>query len=342
MKIVALIMAGGRGERFWPASRNEKPKQFLCFTNENESMIQMTVKRILPLVSMDDIYILTNEAYKSLVHEQLPNIKEDHIILEPVSKNTAPAIELGIEAVKKTYSDVSVIVLPSDHLIADENEFRKVLSLAKGFAETRDSIVTIGINPTEPNTGYGYIQLGQGNDVKKVTRFAEKPALEIAKQYLKEGNYVWNAGMFIFTLKNMERALQRYLPKQYEILSKDISRFNEVESISIDYGVMERADNIYCVPGSFGWNDVGNWGALEEVYKKDSNGNCLLNKDTVTIDSEGVTIKGTNKKLIATMGLKNVVIVETEDAIMVINKDKLSDIKKIRTELIKDKLDKYL
>ena len=340
MKTVVLIMAGGRGERFWPLSRIANPKQFLSLQDDGESMIQKTVNRVLPLVDIEDVFILTNELYKEKVLEHLPLLSKENIVLEPVMRNTAPAIELGLEKVKEKYEDAAVIVLPSDHLINDENEFRNVLQKGVDFVSKNKAIITIGITPTEPNTGYGYIKLGKGESIYKVDGFKEKPQLEVAKQYLKDGGYVWNAGMFIFSIKTMDEAFQKYLPKQYEIISKDTSRFAEVESISIDYGVMEKADNIYCIPGDFGWDDVGSYLALERINPMDKNENVIQNKDTVTVDSKGNIIRGTNKKLIATVGVSDLVIVETDDVILVADKNKAGDIKKLLEEVKKQNPEK--
>ena len=340
MKTVVLIMAGGRGERFWPLSRIANPKQFLSLKDDGESMIQKTVNRVLPLVDIKDVFVLTNELYKEKVLEHLPLLPKENIVLEPVMRNTAPAIELGLEKVKEKYEDAAVIVLPSDHLINDENEFRNVLQKGINFVGKNKAIITIGITPNEPNTGYGYIKLGKGESIYKVDGFKEKPQLEVAKQYLKDGGYVWNAGMFIFSIKTMDEAFQKYLPKQYEIISKDASRFAEVESISIDYGVMEKADNIYCIPGDFGWDDVGSYLALERINPMDKNENVIQNKDTVTVDSKGNIIRGTNKKLIATVGVSDLVIVETDDVILVADKNKAGDIKKLLEEVKKQNPEK--
>ncbi len=340
MKTVVLIMAGGRGERFWPLSRIANPKQFLSLQDDGESMIQKTVNRILPLVDIKDVFILTNELYKDKVLEHLPNLPRENIVLEPVMRNTAPAIELGLEKVKEKYEDAAIVVLPSDHLIADENEFRKVIKKGVEFVSENKAIITIGITPNEPNTGYGYIKLGNGKGIYKVDGFKEKPQLEVAKQYLKDGGYVWNAGMFIFSIKTMDEAFQKFLPKQYEIISKDTSRFNEVESISIDYGVMEKADNIYCTPGDFGWDDVGSFLALERINPMDKNENVIQNKDVVTLDTKGTIIKGTNKKLIATYGVNDLIIVETDDVILVADKNKTSDMKKLIEEVKKQNSNK--
>lgn len=340
MKTVVLIMAGGRGERFWPLSRIANPKQFLSLKNDGESMIQKTVNRVLPLVDIKDVFVLTNELYKEKVLEHLPLLPKENIVLEPVMRNTAPAIELGLEKVKEKYEDAAVIVLPSDHLIEDEIEFRKVLQKGVDFVSENKAIITIGITPTEPNTGYGYIKLGKGQDIYKVDGFKEKPQLEVAKQYLKDGGFVWNAGMFIFSIKVMDEAFKKFLPKQYEIISKDTSKFEQVESISIDYGVMEKADNIFCIPGDFGWDDVGSYLALERINPMDKDNNVIQNKDTVTLDSKGNIIRGTNKKLIATLGVSDLVIVETDDVILVADKNKTGDIKKLLEEVKKQNPEK--
>ena len=342
MKIVALIMAGGRGERFYPASRIKLPKQFLCLTNDKETMIQKTVKRISPIVDIKDTYILTNEMYKGLLMSQLNGLPEENIVLEPVSRNTAPAIELGVEKVKEKYDDAVVIVLPSDHLIKDEGEFRKILLKGCNFASRNDALITIGIKPTEPNTGYGYIHLGEKKEIYKVDKFVEKPNLEKAIEYLNEGKYVWNAGMFIFTIKNVDKAFQKYMPNQYEILSKDTARFSEVESISIDYGIMEKANNIYVLDGDFGWDDVGSWLALERINGADENGNTVLNNDTEVYETKNTTIKGNNDKLIITLGVDNLIVVESDNVILVASKDKISDIKKVISNLKEDKKEKYI
>lgn len=342
MKTVVLIMAGGRGERFYPLSRLNHPKQFLCLGKDNESMIQKTVKRILPLVDIKDIYILTNERYKNEMEKHLPDLPKENIFLEPMMKNTAPAIEYGLLKIKDRYEDANVVVLPSDHLINDEKEFRNIIQKSVEFVSDKNAIVTIGISPSSANTNYGYIKLGKGEEIYKVDSFKEKPKLELAKQYLKEGNYVWNAGMFVFSLSSMLEAFKIYLPKQHKILTNDLNDFIKVDAISIDYGVMEKANNIHCIPGDFGWDDVGSFLALERICPMDKNKNVIENKDVVTIDTKQTIIKGTNKKLIATLGVSNLVIVETDDVILVADKDKVSDIKEVIKDLENKKLDKYI
>ena len=215
MKTIALIMAGGKGERFYPASRNLLPKQFLSLGADSETMIQKTVNRIRDLVSPQDIFVLTNKNYLSLVKEQLKDVPTENIVLEPLSKNTAPAIELGVEIAKRKYDDAKVIVLPSDHIIKDEIEFRRILKVATQFVENNESILTIGIKPTEPNDGYGYIKISDDQEISKVAEFKEKPTIKVAKQYVESGNYLWNAGMFIFTIKSIDNAFKKYMSNHY-------------------------------------------------------------------------------------------------------------------------------
>ena len=342
MKTIALIMAGGKGERFYPASRNLLPKQFLSLGADNETMIQKTVNRIRDLVSPQDIFVLTNKNYLSLVKEQLKDVPTENIVLEPLSKNTAPAIELGVEIAKRKYDDAKVIVLPSDHIIKDEVEFRRILKVATQFVENKESILTIGIKPTEPNDGYGYIKISDDQEISKVAEFKEKPTIEVAKQYVESGNYLWNAGMFIFTIKSIDNAFKKYMPNQHMLLTESLDNFAKVESISIDYGIMEKADNVYCIKGDFAWDDVGSWNALKRINGEDENQNTILNDKTVLVNSTNVTIKGTNKKLITGVGLKDIVIVETDDVILVANKNELSDIKKLTAKIKEKQLDEYL
>ena len=342
MKTIALIMAGGKGERFYPASRNLLPKQFLSLGADSETMIQKTVNRIRDLVSPQDIFVLTNKNYLSLVKEQLKDVPTENIVLEPLSKNTAPAIELGVEIAKRKYDDAKVIVLPSDHIIKDEIEFRRILKVATQFVENNESILTISIKPTEPNDGYGYIKISDDQEISKVAEFKEKPTIEVAKQYVESGNYLWNAGMFIFTIKSIDNAFKKYMSNQHMLLTESLDNFAKVESISIDYGIMEKADNVYCIKGDFAWDDVGSWNALKRINGEDENQNTILNDKTVLVNSTNVTIKGTNKKLITGVGLKDIVIVETDDVILVANKNELSDIKKLTAKIKEKQLDEYL
>lgn len=347
MKKTALIMAGGRGERFWPKSRKNLPKQFLSLTGDGRTMIQLTVERILPLVDIQDIYIATNRSYKALVREQLPELPEENILCEPVAKNTAPCIGLGAVHIAKKYEDAVMFVLPSDHLIKYNTMYLDTLRRASEVAEAGDNLVTLGIMPSYPETGYGYIKFlpnARRGVAFEVDRFVEKPDLETAKQYLATEQYLWNSGMFIWRVSTILRSIEKYLPDTYaglrrigdaigapdekEVLEKEFSAF---KSESIDYGIMEKADHIYTLPGSFGWDDVGSWNAVERIQPANEFGN-VVHGNAVTVDTKRCIIQG-GKKLIATVGLEDIIIVDTDDALLVCEKGDAGEIKKVLENL---------
>lgn len=347
MKKTALIMAGGRGERFWPKSRKSLPKQFLSLTDDGKTMIQLTVERILPLVKMEDIYISTNRDYKELVRQQLPEIPEENILCEPVGRNTAPCIGLGAVHMRKKYEDAVMYVLPSDHLIKYTSIFLSTLTDAGEVAEQGENLVTLGITPDCPETGYGYIKflpdqmLGRAFEVD---RFVEKPDLETAKEYVASEQYLWNSGMFIWKVSTILKNLETYLPETYQglnriadaigteeeelVLEKEFSAF---QSESIDYGIMEKAKNIYILSGSFGWDDVGSWLAVGRIKKSNEFGN-VINGNAVTVDTKNCIIQG-GKKLIATVGIEDIIVVDTEDALLICEKDSAGNIKKVLENL---------
>lgn len=361
MKIVAVIMAGGRGERFWPKSRRNMPKQFLSLTSDGKTMIQHTVDRITKLVDMDDIFIVTNKNYKNLVCEQLPDIVDKNIILEPSSRNTAPCIGLVSTYIQYKYrdEDTVMIVLPSDHLIKYNEIFLDTLKKAVEIASQDKNMVTIGITPSYPETGYGYINFGYKDGDKRyigayrVNKFVEKPNLEKAKEYLSSGKYLWNSGMFVWKTSTILNSFEAYMPRIYQGLikignaigSKDefevLKReFNAFESQSIDYGIMEKYEEIYTVPGSFGWDDVGSWLALERTYQTNEDGN-VVDGNVITIDVKNSIIQAKDK-LIATVGLKDIIIVDTEDSTLICNKNNVQDVKKVIENLKVCNRDKYL
>lgn len=347
MKKTALIMAGGRGERFWPKSRKSLPKQFLSLTDDGRTMIQLTVERIRPLIDLEDIYISTNRAYRGLVMEQLPGIPPENILCEPVGRNTAPCIGLGAVHIAKKYEDAVMMVLPSDHLIKYNQMFLNALKDGGSIAEKGKNLVTIGITPDYPETGYGYIkflpQQADGN-AYAVDRFVEKPDMETAKEYLESEEYLWNSGMFIWKVSTILDNMKSMLPdlhqgllniaeaigtdKQEMVLEKV---FPELESVSIDYGVMEKAENIFILPGVFGWDDVGSWLAVERIQKSNESGNVVTG-NIITINSKNNIIQG-GKKLIAAVGLENLIIVDTEDATLICDKGSTPDIKLVLENL---------
>lgn len=356
MKITALIMAGGRGERFWPRSRRNMPKQFLTLTDDGKTMIQLTVERILPLVDMEDIYIATNKDYRQLALEQLPGIPEENILCEPIGRNTAPCIGLGAVHIAKKYEDAIMLVLPSDHLIKFNKMYQTTLRDACRIAEKGTNLVTIGIMPDYPETGYGYIKFDAKEPeggAYRVDRFVEKPSLEVAKEYLAAEEYLWNSGQFIWKVSSILKNLKQYMPDTYErllriqeaigteeeeqILDKE---FHEMDSQSIDYGIMEKAKDIYILPGAFGWDDVGSWLAVERIKKTNEFGN-VVNGNIITVNTKNCIIQG-GKKLIAAVGLQDLIIVDTEDATLICEKDNTGDIKKVLENLKICNRDEYL
>ena len=358
MKTTAVIMAGGRGERFWPKSRNDFPKQFLSLTSDGRTMIQKTVQRILPLVSYDDIFIVTNQKYVGLVKEQLPQIPDENILAEPMAKNTAPCIGLACAVIRKKYQDAMMLVLPSDHLIRYEPMYIDTLKQAISVAEQDNTLVTIGITPTYAETGYGYINFSRDTQenrmcVYKVNRFVEKPDIDTAKKYLASGDYLWNSGMFVWKVSSIMNDFARFLPETYEGLERieesvgqdnfeQVLRteFEKFKSESIDFGIMEKSDSIYVVSGSFGWDDVGSWLALERINTTNEYGSYVKG-DVITINTKRSIVSG-GKRLIAMVGVEDMIVVDTDDTILICAKDSAQDIKKVienlkicnRTELI--------
>jgi len=347
MKKTALIMAGGRGERFWPKSRQDMPKQFLSLTDDDKTMIQLTVERIRPLVDIEDIYIATNQDYRGLVRRQLPELPEQNILCEPVGKNTAPCIGLGAMHIAKKYEDALMFVLPSDHLIKMDKIFLRSLQDACDVAEQGENLVTIGITPNSPETGYGYIRFDAEHTLGRafrVEQFVEKPDLERAKEYLASGQYMWNSGMFTWKVSTILKNIQTFMPDTYEGLQRigqAIGTEQETEvlgrefmafkSESIDYGIMEKASNIYILTSAFGWDDVGSWLAVGRIKKTNDLGN-IVSGNAITVDTKNTIIQG-EKKLIAAVGLENIIIVDTPDALLVCEKDHAGEIKKVLENL---------
>lgn len=346
-----LIMAGGSGERFWPLSTKEKPKQLLKIFS-NKSLIRLAFDRILPLVTKDQIFIATNEIQLKALKAELPEVDDSRIIIEPGFKDTASAIAYGSLMISKYYENPTICVLASDHLIANEDEFRKVITIAAKEAEI-GNIITLGIKPEYPETGYGYIEVENAtlNQPTKALAFKEKPNLELAKEYFASGKYLWNSGMFIFKYKTILEAFKKYSLNHYEVsqeLAKLITTNNGVitanlvkdtfmkfEKKSIDFAVMEYAKNIVVIPSSFGWNDVGSFLAFEELFKKDENGNVIYNVYSIAIDSKNnIIISQNDNHRLSMLGVNNMLIVITNDELLVMPKNRCQEIKKILTEML--------
>lgn len=356
MKITALIMAGGKGERFWPRSRVNLPKQFLSLTDDGKTMIQLTVERISPIVDLEDVYIATNKAYRELVKEQLPGLPEENILCEPIGRNTAPCIGLGAVHAASKYEDAVMIVLPSDHLIKSNEIFIETFKEACEVAIKGDNLVTVGITPNYPETGYGYIKYDaedKEGSAYGVDKFVEKPDLETAKEYLADGSYLWNSGMFTWKVSTILNCFKKYMPSTYNGLMKIKAaiktadedavleaEFPDLESQSVDYGIMEKAENIYIIPGNFGWDDVGSWLAVGRIKKTDDNNN-VVNGNVVTVNTSDCVIEGADK-LIATVGLRDMVVVDTKDAILISTKENAGEIKQVLAKLRESGKNQYL
>ena len=347
MKTAALIMAGGCGERFWPRSRRNMPKQFLALTDDKKTMIQLTVDRISPLVRMEDIFVVTNRSYQDLVHRQLPELPEENILCEPVGKNTAPCIGLGAIHMEKRYGDAVMMVLPSDHLVKYTSLFLNTLSDACQIAEMGKDLVTLGIAPDSPETGYGYIKFQPDQTLGRafaVEKFVEKPDLETAKAYLDSEQYLWNSGMFVWKVSTILEQLREHLPETYEglrrigaavgtdqeeqVLEREFRLFR---SESIDYGVMEKAKDIYTLGGAFGWDDVGSWLAVRRIKRSNEFGN-VIGGNVMTVDTKNTIIQG-GDKLIAAVGLEDMIVVESDDALLICEQGHAGDIKKVLESL---------
>lgn len=358
MRNTALIMAGGRGERFWPRSRKNLPKQFLALTDSGRTMIRMTYDRILSLVRREDIFISTSRDYLDLVREQLPEVPEENILLEPAARSTAPCIGWAAMTIRERYGDAMMLVLPSDHLIQQPQLFRNALKKAVMAAEATDGLVTLGIAPSSPETGYGYIRYEAGEDDRneeyfRVKQFIEKPDLETARGFLRSGEYLWNSGMFIWKTSAVLQAIRDKLPDLHTLL-EEIGQasgtaeeqrvledaFSRMQPVSIDRGVLEKAENVYVLPSSFGWDDVGSWLAVERFNPGDSQGN-VVRGDVVSVRSSRCLVQG-EKKTIALVGMEDTIVVDTDDALLICAKDSVEDIRKVlevfrgtnRTELL--------
>ncbi|OBY76954.1 mannose-1-phosphate guanylyltransferase [Paenibacillus sp. KS1] len=358
MTVTAVIMAGGKGERFWPKSRTNLPKQFLNISG-NKSMIQQCVSRLQKFIPIEQVFVVTNELYAELIKAQIPTIPYENIIIEPVGRNTAPCIGLASIIIEERFPNSTMVVLPSDHIIKNEEEFLHILRTAVEVSQEGKNLVTLGIQPTYPETGYGYIE--STNDivmvnelhVHKVDKFVEKPDLEKATSYLEAGNYYWNSGIFIWKTCVIRGYIQEHMPQVHDILETMkssfinnnrneviIAEFPKMPDQSIDYGIMEKVKDIYVIPCVFGWDDVGSWTALERINDTDENGN-VVRGNSLSIDTKRCIIES-NGKLIATLGVEDLIIVETDDVTLICNKDKAQEIKSLIKEIRVQKMEHYL
>jgi mannose-1-phosphate guanylyltransferase len=354
----AVIMAGGKGARFWPRSREKMPKHLLDIQGER-TIIRETVDRIRLLVPPERTLIVTGRSHAAELIRQFPEIPAENIIIEPVGRNTAPCIGLAALHIQKRVPDAVMLVLPSDHRIGNENAFHRVLAAASRAASEGDALITIGIRPTGPETGYGYIEQGDpfsaadGVEIHRVRSIREKPPIEQAGDFLRRGGFLWNSGMFVWKASTILRAIEQFLPELHEGLLRirealGTEREEEIvgdvysaqKAVSIDCGVMEKAGDVLVVPGDFGWSDLGSWDALWEVSGKDENGNAVRG-DFIGIDA-GNSLVHSPGKLVALVGVRDLLVVETDDALLICRRGRSQDVRKVVDTLEKDCMKKYL
>lgn len=344
----AIIMAGGVGSRFWPVSTTDFPKQFHDMLGSGQTLIQKTFSRLKHLIPAGNIYVLTNERYNDLVLEQLPELSPQQVVLEPAMRNTAPCILYASMKIKKINPDALMVVAPSDHWIEDEVAFTANLQQCFDFCAANDALLTLGIKPTFPNTGFGYIEYDRNDDapIKKVVRFREKPDYDTAKAFIESGNFLWNGGIFIWSASSIIAAFEKFQPSMYELFGKGLGVYNtpgeqpfidrhyaSAENISIDYAIMEDAPNVFILPATFDWNDLGTWGSLHEKLEKDHNDNAVVNANVVLENASNNIIRADGKKLIIVHGLSDYIIVDKNDVLLIYPKNKEQDIKSVVAKL---------
>jgi len=340
----AILMAGGVGSRFWPVSTQDFPKQFHDMLGTGDTLIQKTFNRLATLIPKENIFILTNERYNDLVFEQLPEVTKRQVVLEPEMRNTAPCILYASLKIQKENKDAVMIVAPSDHWIEDEKAFANNVQQSFNFCENNNALMTLGITPTFPNTGYGYIEYDKTSekDIKSVNQFREKPDYDTAKSFISQGNFLWNAGIFMWSVKSVVEAFQNNQPELFQLFEKGIPTYNtdfeddfirdnygKAENISVDYALMEKSTNVFVLPATFDWNDLGTWGSLYDKLDKDENNNAVVNARTLTEDASGNMIRTKTDKVVVVDGLQDYIIVDKDEVLLIFPKTKEQDIKKV-------------
>lgn len=355
--IYVVIMAGGTGTRFWPYSRDNKPKQFLDVLGTGRSLLQMTFDRFTSITTADKIWVVSNEKYQDLLHKQLPELAPHQFLLETEKRNTAPCIAYASYKIMKEDPNALVVVAPSDHVIFKEEAFNDVLKKGLEDAYNHEHLITIGIRPNRPETGYGYIQYHKesGNPVKKVKTFTEKPELSLAAKFLDSGDFLWNSGIFIWSIDSIIKAFEKHEEELASLFASGLSEYytegertfikkiySRCKSISIDYAIMEEADNVYVVPGDFGWSDLGSWNALHEIKEKDENENVLEGGKMLIYDSKNNYVKGRKNKLTVVQGCEGLLIADFDDVLLVCHKDDSTAFRKFTTDIKTEKGDEFI
>ncbi len=351
----AILMAGGVGSRFWPVSTQDYPKQFHDMLGTGDTLIQKTFNRLSSLIPKENIFILTNERYNDLVFEQLRDVTKRQVVLEPAMRNTAPCILYASLKIQKENPNAVIIVAPSDHWIEDENAFTQNVQQAFDFCAKNDALMTLGIQPTFPNTGYGYIEYEKSSNsaIKFVNQFREKPDYETAKSFLVQGNFLWNAGIFMWSVSSVVKAFENNQPELFELFKNGIEVYNtdfeddfirdnygKSENISVDYAIMEKSKNVYVIPATFDWNDLGTWGSLYDKLDKDDSDNAVVNAKVLTEDASGNMIRSKKGKVVVVDGLKDYIIVDKEEVLLIFPKTKEQDIKQV-LQKVKDEFGEH-
>ena len=348
-------MAGGIGSRFWPMSRTQHPKQFIDILGTGETLIQQTYNRLKRICPEENIYIVTNEIYKELTKEQLAGITDEQIVCEPSMRNTAPCIAYANYKIAAKNPNANIVVAPSDHLILKEDEFVRVIEMALDHTSKNDCLLTLGITPSRPDTGYGYIQyLENDTEIKEVKTFTEKPNLEIAKQFIESGDFCWNSGMFVWSLYSIQKAFKSLLPEIDDVFKDGIGKYNTTEefdfiqiaydkckNISIDYGIMEKSENVYVISADIGWSDLGTWGSIYTHLPLDENNNALVGKNIMMYDSANNIVNVPQEKLVVLQGLDDYIVVESDNILLVCKKEEEQKIKEIVGDIKKSKDEKF-
>ncbi len=348
-------MAGGVGSRFWPVSTEQFPKQFHDMLGTGDTLIQKTFSRLSRLIPKENIFILTNQKYNDLVLQQLPEVTQRQVVLEPAMRNTAPCILYASLKIQKENPDAVMIVAPSDHWIEDEEAFTQNVKQAFQYCQDNEALMTLGITPTFPNTGYGYIESGpmSEDNISTVVQFREKPDYQTAKQFIAKGNFLWNAGIFMWSAKSVINAFQKNQPQLFDLFKNGIEVYNtdfeddfirdnyaKAENISVDYAIMESSSNVYVIPATFDWNDLGTWGSLYDKLDKDENYNAVVNAKTLTNDASGNMISTKGNKVVVVDGLQDYIIVDKDEVLLIFPKTKEQDIKEVLLK-VKDKFGEH-
>lgn len=353
-------MAGGVGSRFWPSSTSKKPKQFLDILGTGETLIQQTFRRLEKICPAENIYVITNQQYADITAEQLPRILKENIILEPARRNTAPCIAYASFKIKKKNPRANLVISPADHLITDEDEFRRIVETALSATADNNVLLTLGIKPNRPETGYGYIQYKDhdkdfGEEVKKVKTFTEKPNVEMAESFIESGDFLWNSGIFIWNANTIMNAFDKHLPDMYQsfeqgwdVLNTDDEKefidhvYPSCENESVDYGILEKAKNVYVIPSSFGWSDLGSWGSVHEQSKVDDNGNSTSSKKVLFYNSRNNIVRIDSDKLAVISGLEDYIVIQDETRILVCPRSEEQTIKQFVNDVKMDIGDQYV